>query len=336
MKSEDAELERMLAGNRMQRRLWKRGDDFEAMAAVINRSREADGVDDFIMTSGDLGSQFEAPENFVPERDVTLLEQDGELVGTLRVRWESRPSGSLVFIHSVELLPEARRPGLMRELFHDNERHAREIAPSVLKKGQMPSLLVWANDEPNEWRDIARAEGYKPVQHVVSMLRPLDNIPSARFPKGFELRRVPPEKFEEIWKARRIACMGEWDFTEDEWDQQHYKAYLKSEEFQPELWRVAYYGDTLAGMVLNYILSSENKEYTRKWGHTEHVYVASQFRRRGLAKALLASSFKVLKDKGMTEAKLDTEVENPNETVKLYGSVGFKVLKSFTFYQKPI
>ena len=329
-------LERLLEGNGLRARPWREGDDFGALAAIINKSRVADGVDDVISTAQDLKANFEDPKDFVPERDVLLLERDGALVGSCRMHWEERPNGNIVFIHSVELIPEARSEGVLKALFRYNEGHAREIAPLVARIGKKASLLLWANDAPNEWRDIARTQGYKPVQHVVSMIRPLDRLPSVSFPKGFELKKIPQDGYRDIWKARRTACSGEWDFSEKEWDDRHFKKWLRSEEFQPELWQVAYQGDTVAGMVLNFILHSENKEFGTKRGHTEHVYVASPFRRRGLARALLASSFRVLKEQGMEVAALDTEVENPNETVKLYGSVGFKVIKSFTFYQKPI
>ena len=54
----------------------------------------------------------------------------------------------------------------------------------------------------------------------------------------------------------------------------------------------------VAGTVLNFIHEEENREYGRKRGYTETICVRRPFRRRGLARALIARSFQVLKDSG--------------------------------------
>lgn len=333
----DEALANMLSVNRLSMRRWREGEDYDGLANALNMSRLADGVDDFLETPGNLKELFDKPKSFDPDRDATIIEREGRIVGLCLVRHEERPNGDIAFIHSVELTPDVRRDGVRRELFLFNERHAKEASCRVTSKPiEKQALLLWANDEPNEWMDIVKVSGYEPVQHVLSMVRPLDDFPEVALPKGFEIRPVPPVKYEVVWSARRTACIGEWDFSEEEWDKRHFEKWMRSEEFQPELWQVAWHGDTIAGMILNFILQSENEGFKRRRGHTEHVFVREQFRRRGLARALLAKSFRVLREHGVEEAALDTEVENPNETVRLYGSMGFKVSKRFTWYRKPL
>jgi ribosomal protein S18 acetylase RimI-like enzyme len=38
----------------------------------------------------------------------------------------------------------------------------------------------------------------------------------------------------------------------------------------------------------------------------------------------------------MTEAVLDTEAENVHRAYRLYEKMGFRIVKQFTFYQKPL
>jgi ribosomal protein S18 acetylase RimI-like enzyme len=55
-----------------------------------------------------------------------------------------------------------------------------------------------------------------------------------------------------------------------------------------------------------------------------------------VAKALIARSFQVLKEQGMTEAALGVDAENPNGALQLYKSMGFQVVKQQTTYRKPL
>ncbi len=60
------------------------------------------------------------------------------------------------------------------------------------------------------------------------------------------------------------------------------------------------------------------------------------WRQRGLARALIARSFRVLKDLGMTEAALGVDTENPNGALRLYQSMGFREVKRHTTFRKPL
>ncbi|HJX04931.1 MAG TPA: GNAT family N-acetyltransferase, partial [Thermoplasmata archaeon] len=145
-----------------------------------------------------------------------------------------------------------------------------------------------------------------------------------------------PEHFKAIWEANKNAWKDVWDYAEEKWDDASLEKFTTSSRFCPDLWQVAWKGQQLAGMVLNYVVNEENKAFERKRGHTEYVYVGEEFRGIGLAKALMARSLRVLKDIGMEEATLGTEVENPHDAMRIYEGMGFRLVKQFTWYQKPV
>jgi ribosomal protein S18 acetylase RimI-like enzyme len=89
-------------------------------------------------------------------------------------------------------------------------------------------------------------------------------------------------------------------------------------------------------MVLNFIHEKENSEYNRKRGYTEEISVRRPWRKKGLARALIARSFKVLKEHGMTEAALAVDAENISGALKLYENMGFRTVKRYTTYRKPL
>ena len=308
--------------------------DIPAMVAVTNQSRAADGVD-FITTEGDIKADFSNPLDFNPKSDVLIVEIDGNMVGLARVTWENREDGKKSYRHSAELLKEWRGKGIREALFLHNERHILRIAKMDDEEGAR-HMELWAKDTDNEWKSIIVNNGYREVQHVIDMVRSLDDIPEMPLPDGFEIRPVRPEHHRKIWEACRESKQKEWDYSDSIWDDEHFEAFKKTSVFQPDLWQVAWKGDTLAGMVLNYIVDEENRHVERKYGHTEHVFVREQYRGKGLARALLASSFHVLKDRGMDDATLGMEIENPHDPIRLYEGMGFTIIEHYTWYRKPI
>ena len=89
-------------------------------------------------------------------------------------------------------------------------------------------------------------------------------------------------------------------------------------------------------MILNFIHEAENREYHRLRGYPETICVRRPWRRRGLARALIARSLQVLKDQGMTEAAPGVDAQNPNGARHLYESMGFRTVKEFVTYRKPM
>jgi ribosomal protein S18 acetylase RimI-like enzyme len=56
----------------------------------------------------------------------------------------------------------------------------------------------------------------------------------------------------------------------------------------------------------------------------------------GLARALLLSGLHRLRSTGMEIAYLGVDLDNPNQALSLYESVGFQPLKTRLIYSKPI
>ena len=63
---------------------------------------------------------------------------------------------------------------------------------------------------------------------------------------------------------------------------------------------------------------------------------ARNWRRKGIASALLARSLAALRDNGMTEATLDVDAENLSGALRIYERLGFEKRHHFVFYRKPL
>jgi ribosomal protein S18 acetylase RimI-like enzyme len=79
-----------------------------------------------------------------------------------------------------------------------------------------------------------------------------------------------------------------------------------------------------------------NKERNTRLGWVLSIGVLKQNRLRGVGTRLMIEGMKSLKTKGMNEAMLGVDDQNPTKAIKLYEKVGFKVLKKDVTYRKNI
>ena len=140
--------------------------------------------------------------------------------------------------------------------------------------------------------------GYTAVRHAFVMVRPtLDDLPDAPLPAGLEIREVRPEHLPAIWAAHVEAMRDERGFVEP--DEAKYQQFLTDPVTSDStLWRVAWDGDQVAGQVRSFINPEENRRRGTLRGHTEFISVRRPWRRRGLARALIAASFPLLRARG--------------------------------------
>jgi ribosomal protein S18 acetylase RimI-like enzyme len=95
-------------------------------------------------------------------------------------------------------------------------------------------------------------------------------------------------------------------------------------------------GDQIAGGVLNTIYPEENEGLGLKRGWLDSVFTRRPWRRRGLARALIARSLAALRERGMTSAILGVDADNPTGALGLYEGIGFAVESRYTAWRKPM
>ena len=307
--------------------------DYPAIVAVIEGSKETDQID-HTDTVEDIACAYRHLVNCDPYQDTLFVEMNGKVIGYARVWWILQSDGTRTYCHFTLLLPQWRSQNIRPTMLRHNERRLREVASAHPRN--IPRFLeVWAGDAEVDWVSLLVKESYKPIRYSFEMVRPnLDNIPDLPLPEGLEVRPAEPEHFRKIWDAEAEAFQDHWGATQ--WRDEWFEQWQEQPIFNPDLWQVAWDGDEIAGMVLNFINQEENKEYNRKRGYTENISVRRPWRKKGLARALLARSFKVLKDQGMTEAALSVDAENISGALRLYESMGFRTVKRHATYRKPL
>ncbi len=307
-------------------------EDFPLMTGVIANSVEADGLE-WVPNAEDTARDYAYLENCDVHTDMIFAQVGAETVGYGRCWWYDIINGPRIYNFFAHLMPQWRNKGIRRAMVHWLENRLAEIADEHPQGENF--LQAWAGESEVHWTKLLEDFGYKIVRYGLEMKRPLDdNLPICSPPAGFEIRPGSKAAWRQIWEAAREAFRDHWGAAE--WPENSYESWQKQTTFAPHLWRVAWHGDQVAGGVLNFIDHNENEEFERLRGYTETIFVRRPFRGQGVAKALIAASFQVLKDEGMTEAALGVDAENLSGALHLYRKMGFRKIKQHMTYRKKL
>jgi ribosomal protein S18 acetylase RimI-like enzyme len=307
-------------------------EDLPGMAAANQRARDDAGVEEVITVQA-MTSFYSHLTNCDLDRDLMVVERDDRTIGYVRVEWRDLTNGARQFFSLCVLDPAERRQGIGQAMLSWSEKRLAEIAAGVPddRPGQLFGF-TYSTDvagqallQKNGWSQVAR--GYE-------MVRPsLDAVPRIDLPDGLSVRAVTEAERRRIWEAAREAFRDERD--EAEWTEEDWARY--PEEF-PDLSMamIAFDGDEIAGGILNTIDKDANAHHGRARGALSSVWTGARWRRRGVAKALIARSLVLLRDRGMTSAYLGVDGANPNQAMDLYASLGFEVATSTIDWRKPL
>ena len=314
-------------------RPYKGDVDLPSIVKVFNACKSIDRIERTI-TVRDVKRLFDHLLSAEPDEHVLICEIDGEMVAFSLVYWETMASGDWIYNLSGYLLPKWRKKGIGKAMFRHSEKRLRSLASE--HPDGVPKYFQRVVAESQ--RDLSRFlnhEGYQIVRYHYSMIRPIGlPLPDALMPAGLEVRSVKERDYRKVWDANQEAFAENWwHRLTNETDFEYWKG---SPWFDPKLWKVAWEGDQVAGMVLNYIDTSENREFNRKRGYTEEICVRKPWRNRGLARSLLVQSIQMFREMGIEETALGVDAGNESGALRLYQSVGYKVVKRSLTYRKLI
>lgn len=304
-------------------RRWRGTSDWDAIAAIHAACMKADGLSE-LMSASSFERYLAAHDPANPGGLVTLAEIAGEPVGFAYAHYDKdRPEGVRAIWTRCRVVPERRRMGIGRELLGRAQATGREHAGQQ-SRTDLPLRFETRADE-GETGAIAllEGEGYAPIRWGYSMVRAtLEDLPAAELPEGLDARPVRREDAGRILEARSEASVDEWyypDFTPEA-----LAATIDDPiEGQLDVWQVAWDGDEVVGGVLGYIDPDENATFNRRRGYTESIFTRRRWRGRGVATALIGRNLRLLRDRGMTEAALFVDADNPTGALPLYERCGF-------------
>jgi ribosomal protein S18 acetylase RimI-like enzyme len=306
--------------------------DYPAMARIIAAAKTADGVErtDTVET---IANGYQHLNNCDPYLDMCFAEINGEPIAYSRVWWARQEDGQQTYMLFGFVDPVWRRRGIGRAMLSWDEQRLRAIAAGHDVGPKVFRSFSDGKDDGN--RALLEASGYVPVTFGAEMARSITSeLPEAPLPEGLEIRPVEPGHLRQIWEADAEAFRDHWGArqpTETDWE-----AFLDRPFTDISLWKVAWEGDRVVGQVRSFINTDENEEYGRLRGYTENISTIKEWRGKGVARALICESIRLLRERGMEEVGLGVHTENPTGAFHLYSSLGYQVHSESTVYEKPL
>src|SRR5918999_1819827 len=298
--------------------------DIGDVVRLQNAEWEADGtrgrvsVDEYAAWWGHPNEKFDAA------RDVRIAEIDGLVVGFAQSEWVDTTDGVREYRSGGAIDPAFRRRGIGSALLSDRIAAARALDARFTD--DRPRVVgMWVDTRNIAAEALAQRFGYEPVRWFFDMERRIDGeLPEIEpLPEGLELGPLSPDQAWQLWKADHEAFRDHWGGHDD--SEENFRRWRDSPQFDPTLFLVAWDGDEIAGGVLNAIYPAENEALGIQRGWLDSVFTRRPWRRRGLARNLIARSLHLLRGRGLTGAVLGVDANNPSGALGLYESADFAV-----------
>ena len=202
-------------------------------------------------------------------------------------------------------------------------------AAARLDPGETSPFRSGAPETDHAAADLFVGRGYRHVRSFWHMQRELpgDQI-AASAPDGITLRMGSPDDERVMHDVIDEAFREHFGYEPQTFE--HWQQWMRgSTGYDPTLCVLASAGDHPAGVSLN--MTSDDGI-----GWIGDLGVLAAFRRRGVARALLARSFLELAARGHHEVRLGVDTENTTGATHVYETVGMTVRRRYDVYEKQL
>ncbi|MBI4926411.1 MAG: GNAT family N-acetyltransferase [Anaerolineae bacterium] len=305
--------------------------DFGEMARIFNLVAPVHDPGFTPLTAEDLAKQSadQSPNHLV-------VEVKGQVVGWGSCESYRQRARLHIGAHEFYLLPEWRGQGIEQAVLGFFEARVAELLRDC--PPDQAVYKIFLHEEDAEKIALLEANGYSRLAAHAIMVRPdLEQIPDCPLPDGMEIRPFEADHLRQAYDVLREA-FSEHIHGSDPSDED-FEAWSQDETFADRsLWVVTWdvKNNRIAGVIFNFILQEENQYYHRQRGYVEFISVLKAYRGRGLARAMIAASLHLHKQRGMTEAALSSHTENPFNPIAIYLDMGFQIRYHVVVYSKPV
>jgi mycothiol synthase len=213
----------------------------------------------------------------------------------------------------------------------DSDAAARLIAAGEAHAGA-GALRVIVQGDDQVLREVVERDGWQRIRSSYQMRIELsDDLPEPTWPEGISVRTMELGEERRVYEANNAAFADHWDFRAQSFESWSSDAFGR-ENSDPALIWLAEDGNELAGLSVNGWHFSGDPRF----GWIGSLGVRPEWRRRGLATALLYQSFRDFRRRGATRVGLGVDAQNTTGAVELYERVGMHVARRNDTYEKQL
>jgi ribosomal protein S18 acetylase RimI-like enzyme len=261
-----------------------------------------------------------------PPAHLLFAESNGETVGYGRV-WLRPREGEQRFFLDLGVAPAWSQGELEEAILTWQEACAVELALAHPVAAPHALYFFVADRNPGLQK---RLEGcsYRAERYDYKLVRSLDEpIALDPLPPGLEIRPLLVAQLPALFDAF-ASSFGFNPIEDGDRSEAANRQIFEGAQAQLEPSQVAWAGDQVVSAVWNEVNQAE------KSGYLSQIHTRPEWRRRGVASALITRSLHHFQQQGLTSATVEVQARNP-QALHLYEQLGFRIQERITLYQKP-
>ena len=215
------------------------------------------------------------------------------------------------------------------------ERGSQNIAKAPPDAQVSISAQVFAQDR--DGKQLLTRYGFNYLRSFYTMKRDLSGeIAPTPLPDGFRLVSYAEKPDLRLYVTLEGDCFRDhwgWIDTPVEEDMERWQHYMEiAPDFDPNYWWLAFFGDEPAGLITTQLESNvgDNVAWVLSLG------VKREFRKRGLASAMLGHAFAAHQQRGAEAIALGVDASSLTNAVALYEGAGMTVYAQRDSYEKVL
>lgn len=260
-------------------------------------------------------------EDLDPAHDMFLASEGGMIVGYA----DAAVSGGEREVVNVDLRVPPGHERIVERLLGEVERRAEELGDTGTR------IRAFANEGDDDYRAALTRHGFEVVRSSFTMEIDLETpAEEPVWPSGLTSRLFRPGEERAVYDAYVEAFADHWGFIPESFAD--WCTWNLGPNRDTSLWRVVDAGAEIAALCVN--VPSRGDDRTLGW--VALLAVRREWRRRGLARALLLESFGLFRSIGRRRAALGVDSENTTGALALYEGVGMRATSRSDTWERAV
>jgi len=302
-------------------------EEARAVAAVLNAASHADiGVPSH--SERDIAAWWGRPSLRLEEDVVVVTDPEGAVVAY--VDFDTHASNNAFFFDGY-VRPDARRLGIGGALVGFAEQWAWERIDR-LAPDRPVVLASWTYGSDEAGLGLFVRTGFHEVRRSYRMVVDLERVrePAASIP-GVTIRSFDRDRDKvAAYESHEAGFSDHWRFVSVDLDTWYWDL-TRADGLEPALFFLAAAGSEIAGGA-----SCTPDAEDAATGFVRDLWVRPEFRRRGIARALLLHAFEAFRRRGASRAALSVDAESTTGALELYRSVRMEPVREHVIVEKEL
>lgn len=303
-----------------------------AAAADMFRKFELHIENEASSTAEQLEKTWQFPGFSLKDDARLITDEEGRFLGYTAVWNDTKPHASNFIIQKFD--PEFMGTEVEKKLMDWAEEKARENITKAPEDAEV-FMGMFVNSSESKKLDSLNRRGFSQKRYFWRMGIDLDApIAEPQLPEGITIEtHAERNNLVDIIKCDRDCFKDHWGYMESPLEEEikEWEHWIKTEPYyDPEYWYLACH----EGEIVALCLCMNGMTIGEEIGYLDSVCVRKDYRKKGLASAMLRHSFRELKKAGRSKAYLHVDASSLTGATRLYEGVGMKENKNHVKMEK--